>query len=206
MERQRRHRLARLLQYIHCYFRPELDTGAFSKSLNSASAPRRPTTVRLAGTFQACCWLKPAPIHKAIFCSAKHSSPLAIAPRAPKRHAASHGVGSRLAASMRSRASKKAALFCGLNRLVQDIAALTNHAARTLHLRSSICVAAFFARDGVNDVTANVIKVIEECHLTCNRRRHSLALPIPQELLYVAEGRSMPFVSGIRTTDTELAS
>jgi hypothetical protein len=101
----------------------------FPIRISSRSAPRSPSTVRRAGAFQECCWGSEC-WHRAIHCSAERSSPLAIAPSALKRHPASRGEGSRLAAAMRSSAAKKAVLFRELNCVAQDMVP-TDHATPT---------------------------------------------------------------------------
>jgi hypothetical protein len=88
---------------------------------SSTSAPRSPPTVRGPGACQESCCGQSTCWHWPIHRSAERSSPLAIAPSALKRHPASCGVGSRLAAAMRSRAAKKASLFRALNRVAADM-------------------------------------------------------------------------------------
>ena len=131
------HRTIHLSRYIHCCFRPFRTFDTLLRLLNCISALRKPETVSSSGTFHECCCLR-AFRHMTILCSAKRSSSLAIAPSAPKRHAASQGVGSRLAAAMRSRAAKNAFLLLELNCLPQDIAPswITRHSHALSQLTS----------------------------------------------------------------------
>ena len=88
---------------------------------SSTSAPRSPLTVRRPGACQESCRGQSTCWHWPIHRSAERSSPFAIAPSALKRHPASCGVGSRLAAAMRSSAAKKASLFRALNWVTPDM-------------------------------------------------------------------------------------